>query len=109
MSSSVCSTCIKMLTANPESPVSWAGKFFLIPFFCVHYGMFTFIHGVFVIGQFGGGFKPVPDFPLRKPSGKSRTRIIWVGRSWDWPSAAEFHLPPIISAAVNTSGRASSN
>lgn len=54
---------LKMLTANPESPLSWAGKFFIIPFFCVHYGMFTFIHGIFVIGLFGGGFKPGAGFP----------------------------------------------
>jgi len=54
---------LKMLAANPESPSSWAGKLFIIPFFCVHYGMFTFIHGVFVIGLFGGGFKPGAGFP----------------------------------------------
>ena len=54
---------LKMLTADPESPLSWAGKLFIIPFFCVHYGMFTFIHGVFVIGLFGGGFKPGAGFP----------------------------------------------
>ena len=54
---------LKMLTANPESPVSWAGKLFIIPFFCVHYGMFTFVHGIFVIGLFGGGFKPGAGFP----------------------------------------------
>ena len=54
---------LKMLTADPESPLSWAGKLFVIPFFCVHYGMFTFIHGVFVIGLFGGGLKPGAGFP----------------------------------------------
>ncbi len=54
---------LKMLTANPESPLSWAGKLFIIPFFCLHYGMFTFIHGVFVVGLFGGGFKHGAPFP----------------------------------------------
>ena len=54
---------LKMLTANPESPVSWAAKFFIIPFFCVHYGMFTFVHGIFVIALFGGGLKPYRGFP----------------------------------------------
>ncbi|HXR04481.1 MAG TPA: DUF6498-containing protein [Verrucomicrobiae bacterium] len=54
---------LKMLLANPESPVSWAGKVFLIPFFCVHYGMFTFIHGVFVIALFGGGLRQYRGFP----------------------------------------------
>jgi Family of unknown function (DUF6498) len=54
---------LKMLTANPESPGSWAGKLFITPFFCVHYGMFTFIHGVFVVALFGGGMKPGAGFP----------------------------------------------
>jgi hypothetical protein len=54
---------LKMLTSNPESAANWVGKLFLIPFFCVHYGMFTFGHGVFVIGLFGGGFKNSAPFP----------------------------------------------
>ena len=54
---------LKMLTANPESPLSWAAKLFIIPFFCVHYGMFTFVHGVLVIGLFGGGLTPGTGFP----------------------------------------------
>ena len=45
---------LKMLTANPSSPVSWIGKLFIIPFFCFHYGMFTFVHGMLVMGFFGG-------------------------------------------------------
>jgi hypothetical protein len=53
---------LKMLTANPSSPISWIGKFFFIPFFCVHYGMFTFVHGMLVIAFFGG-MKGVHGFP----------------------------------------------
>ena len=45
---------LRMLTANPDSPVSWLGKAFFIPFFCVHFGGFTFVHGVFVFAMFGG-------------------------------------------------------
>ena len=48
---------LKMLLANPKSPLSWAGKLFYIPFFCVHYGGFTLIHGFFVIALFGHGIK----------------------------------------------------
>lgn len=40
-------------------------KCFLIPFFCVHYGLFTFVHGMFIIGFFdktalhqSGGLNP---------------------------------------------------
>lgn len=29
------------------------GGLFLVPFFCVHYGIFTFVHGMFVFGFFG--------------------------------------------------------
>lgn len=31
-----------------------AGKLFLIPFFTFHYGMFCFVHGVFVVALLGG-------------------------------------------------------
>ncbi|HEY6059828.1 MAG TPA: DUF6498-containing protein [Gemmatimonadales bacterium] len=48
---------LRMLFAQPQNALVQAGKAFLIPFFCVHYGMFTFVHGVFVFGLFGGGFK----------------------------------------------------
>ena len=45
---------LRMLTANPDNPISWLGKAFLIPFFCVHFGGFTYVHGIFVFGLFGG-------------------------------------------------------
>jgi hypothetical protein len=54
---------LKMLANRISSPAGWAAKCFLIPFFCVHYGMFTFIHGLFVITLFGGGFQGGEDFP----------------------------------------------
>ena len=60
---------LKMLVASPQDPLKWAAKLFLIPFFCFHYGMFTMIHGVFVIGMFGGGFKKGAPFP--------DTAVIW--------------------------------
>jgi len=54
---------LKMLAANPSSPISWIGKAFIIPFFCFHYGMFTFVHGMLVIGIFGGHMSGVHGFP----------------------------------------------
>ena len=35
----------------------------MIPFFCVHYGLFTFGHGLFVIELFGGGLKQFGGVP----------------------------------------------
>ncbi|NBC23281.1 MAG: hypothetical protein GVY21_07400 [Gammaproteobacteria bacterium] len=44
----------RMLSARPTEPVLWAGKLFLVAFFCVHYGMFTAVHGGLVLSLFGG-------------------------------------------------------
>ncbi len=46
---------LRMLCAQPRNAPLWAGKLFLIPFFMLHYGMFTFVHGIFVFTLFGGG------------------------------------------------------
>jgi hypothetical protein len=53
----------KLLLAQPREPAYWAGKLFLIPFFVVHFGMFTFIHGVLVVALLGP--KDVQPFDLR--------------------------------------------
>src|ERR1043166_3021726 len=45
---------LRVLGADPQDPVRWIGKAFLIPFFCVHFGGFTYVHGIFVFGLFGG-------------------------------------------------------
>lgn len=54
---------LRMLLAELQKPEAWFGKLFLVPFFCVHYGMFTFVHGVFVVGLFGGQFRAGAGFP----------------------------------------------
>ncbi len=54
---------LKMVFAAPTNTIKWLGKVVLIPFFCVHYGMFTFIHGIFVLGLFGGAFRQGASFP----------------------------------------------
>jgi hypothetical protein len=46
---------LRMLAARPADRGAWGAKLFMIPFFCVHYGMFTAVHGVFVIAIFGRG------------------------------------------------------
>lgn len=47
---------LRMLVAQPQIGAMWAVKLFMIPFFTFHYGMFTTVHGVFVLTLFGGGF-----------------------------------------------------
>lgn len=44
---------LRMLAAQPANIAGNFAKLFLIPFFCVHYGMFTFVHGIFVMAMFG--------------------------------------------------------
>jgi hypothetical protein len=44
---------LKILFAQPRSLGTNAVKLFLIPFFIVHYGMFTLVHGIFVLVLFG--------------------------------------------------------
>jgi len=44
---------LKMAMASPENGNSKAAKLSIIPFFCIHYGLFTFVHGIFVIFVFG--------------------------------------------------------
>src|SRR5207245_10592179 len=45
---------LRMLWAQPDNPLMWVAKAGMIPFFIVHYGMFTTVHGVFVLTLFGG-------------------------------------------------------
>lgn len=47
------------LRSDASAVFHHAAKFFLIPFFTIHYGMFCFVHGIFVfalLGQKSGAF-----------------------------------------------------
>lgn len=58
-------TVLKLLTvAKPMPPMPWIGRPFLAMFFCVHFGIFQFVHGVFLVflllfGDRGGDFAPL--------------------------------------------------
>jgi hypothetical protein len=54
---------LRMLIAQPTDPMAWVRKAFFIPFFSVHYGIFTAIHGVFVIMMFGRQALPTSALP----------------------------------------------
>ncbi len=43
----------KLLFAQPREPAYWAGKLFLVPFFVVHFSMFTYVHGVLLVALLG--------------------------------------------------------
>jgi hypothetical protein len=43
----------RMLAVDPGDAPLWGAKLFMVPFFCVHYGLFTAVHGAFVFSMFG--------------------------------------------------------
>ena len=45
-----------------ESPIGLLGMLFIGPFFVVHYGMFCFVHGIFVNAFAGISTNTAPDF-----------------------------------------------
>lgn len=45
---------LRMLLVQPWHILHWIGKLFTITFFTFHYGMFTAVHGIFVVMLFGG-------------------------------------------------------
>jgi ABC-type xylose transport system permease subunit len=44
---------LKMAFAQPSEPLFWAAKLFLLPFFIVHFGGFTYVHGMLLLALFG--------------------------------------------------------
>lgn len=52
---------LKILWARPGDIGRWVGKVFMVPFFTFHYGMFTFVHGIFVLALFGAGVVEMND------------------------------------------------
>ena len=52
---------LRMLFAAPQDLAANASKAFLVPFFIVHYGMFTTVHGIFVLTLFGPGGSMSPS------------------------------------------------
>lgn len=56
-------TILRMIGTAIASVVSLAMALFMVPFFFFHYGMFCFVHGMFIrafaAGEDGGAFEPV--------------------------------------------------
>lgn len=85
---------LRMLTADPGDAAAWIGKVFLIPFFCFHYGMFTFVHGLFVLTLFG-------DPELRRHSFSAGGLVTAVGRAGIWYGVAILVLSHGVSFVHN--------
>jgi hypothetical protein len=54
---------LKIGFARPGDVGRWIAKVFMIPFFLFHYGMFTFVHGIFVLALFGSGIVDMDGGP----------------------------------------------
>lgn len=69
---------LRMLFAQPSERMLWAAKAFFIPFFSVHYGLFTFVHGVFVVTLFGSkqGRSGFPG-PARFLEAIQENHLVW--------------------------------
>lgn len=70
---------VKMVAAAPRDmpPAGHLAKLFTVPFFTVHYGMFCFVHGIFVFALTGGAFG--------KGGGPSGGPAGWFGQIAEFP------------------------
>ncbi len=53
----------KMAVSNPASPGQWVAKLFMVPFFAIHCGIFTLVHGILIFVLFGGLALSDTDIP----------------------------------------------
>lgn len=44
---------LRMLVRHYDNPVAFIAPLFMVPFFTFHYGMFCYVHGIFVVSLFG--------------------------------------------------------
>ncbi len=100
-------SCLRLLTLAPKDPTLWVVKLFAIPFFTFHYGMFTYIHGVFVFALFGRGLVQHSGFPTPKlvagvlgdyhlwPAALALVASHGFSYAWNYLGKGEFRRPTI--------------
>ncbi len=88
---------LRMVSAQPTNRAVWATKLWLVPFFLFHYGMFTTVHGVFVLAMFGGS---IFDAGFPGPG----TFVGAVRAAGIWPAALALVASHGVSFAVNYLG-----
>ena len=107
----------KMLSADPHDAALWAGKLFIVPFFCVHYGMFTAGHGALLLSLFGGKSYPVSGFSPLEPALRAAADYeLWLPIAvlagshvfsffWNYFHRGEFRRARVIELMVKPYGR----
>lgn len=92
---------LRMVVAQPGSSAAAGRKLFLIPFFCVHYGLFTAVHGLFVFTLFGGErYRALVDGLWSVDAARSA-----IGEFALWPALAALTASHLFSFFWNYLGR----
>ena len=108
-------TVAKLLLAQPRQPVYWLGKAFLVPFFLVHFGGFTYVHGMLVVAFFGPkGIRPF-DLLTAVPDALRANQLGWALLSlvashglsfyWNYVKSGEYQRASLNALMAQPYGR----
>jgi hypothetical protein len=108
---------VRMVFADLEDAALWMAKLLMVPFFCVHYGMFTAVHGVFVFMLFGQGKYRVDGLDALAPAARAATDYgLWLplavlfgshffSFAWNYLYRGEFRSAQLSSLMLQPYGR----